>query len=433
MKKILSILMVLTLIVMFALTWYCSRKTEQLFMDQVNVLNQTAPALIKVGLQNYQRKLFSSIAQTTFHIQGKKGVTFNLSHQIRHFIWGVKIITVLEDGSGLAGSIETTVPLDEIQLITDIGLQGGSNSALVFPQLSFQGDDKTLTVTGIEIGWSLNKDLTSGDFICRLKELSLQQGAREVLNLDSLHIFTQTTDLQDVPLGSGKISLGRLKLEQPGMIPIEFQDIQYQGQTELTQGNFSGTFDLNFAQLLLAEEALSNGRVKLTLSGVDTALLKSLQQTAKDLQLKALDSQASSLELQIQLLGLYSKILNSGVTLSLEEVSLTSGEGGIKGSGELTLLEDSVSGGLLSPLANINAKFQLDIDRTAFVNSYRILNNLQSADVENQNPAVLAEQAEQIAGGLVQKGVFVRQSGGSFHVDFSWDEGLGTLNGEPLN
>ena len=433
MKKILSMLMVLTLIVMFALTWYCSRKTEQLFMDQVNALNQAVPALIKVDLQNYQRKLFSSTAQTTFHIQGKKEVSFNLNHQIRHFIWGVKIITVLEDAPELANSIETTVPLDEIQLITDISLQGGSKSALELPQLSFMGDGETLTVTGFKVNWNLNNDLTAGDFTCLFKGLIFQQGTREILNLDNLQIFSQVTGLQEVPLGSGKMSLGRLKLEQPGMIPIEFQDIQYQGLTELTQGDFSGTFDLNFARLLLAEEALSKGRIKLTLSGVDTELLKSLQQTARELQLKALDPQANPLELQIQLLGLYSKIFNSGITLSLEEVSLQSGDGGIKGSGVLTLVEDSASGGLFSPLENVNAKFQLDIDRTAFVTGYQILHSLQSAGVENQNPAVLAEQAEQIAGGLVQKGVFVRQDGDNFHVDFAWDEGLGTLNGEPLN
>ncbi len=117
MKKVLSILMLLTLIVLFVLTWYCSRKTEQFFMDQITALNQAAPALIKVDLQNYQRKLFSSTARTAFHLQGKDEVTFNLNHHIRHFIWGVKIITVLEDNSELTDSIKTTVPLEKSQPI----------------------------------------------------------------------------------------------------------------------------------------------------------------------------------------------------------------------------------------------------------------------------------------------------------------------------
>ena len=46
--------------------------------------------------------------------------------------------------------------------------------------------------------------------------------------------------------------------------------------------------------------------------------------------------------------------------------------------------------------------------------------------------ALLAEQAEQIAGGLVQKGILTRQDGDKFRVDFSWAGGQGILNGEPL-
>ena len=433
MKKILSTLMVLTLIVLFALTWFCSRKTEQLFMEQLNALNQAAPALMKVDLQNYHRRLFSSTAQTVLHLQGKNEVTFNLNHQIRHFIWGVKIVTVLEDGSELADSIETAVPLDEIQLITDISLQGASKSVLDLPQLSFLGDGGTLTLTGFKVNWNLNNDVTAGDFTCLLKGLSVQQGSREVLNLDRLHIFSQTSNLQEVPFGNGKMSLSGLKLQGPGMRPIEFQDIQYQGQTELTQGVFGGTFDLNFARLLLADETLSKGQMRLTLSGVDAALLKALRQTASELQLKALDPQADPLELQIKLLGLYSKIFNSGITFRLEELSLKSGDGEIRGDGILTLAGDSGFGSFFSLLENINAKFQLDIDRLAFVHGYQIFQNLRAGDQKKQNPAVLAEEAGQIASGLVQKGVFSRQDGDKFRLDFAWDKGRGKLNGEPLH
>lgn len=433
MKKILSTLMVLTLIVLFALTWFCSRKTEELFMAQLSAFNQAAPALMKVDLQNYHRRLFSSTAQTALHLQGKNGGTFKLNHQIRHFIWGGKIVTVLEEGSELADSIETAVPLDEIQLITDISLQGASKSVLELPQLSFLGDGDTLTLTGFKVNWNLNNDVTAGDFTCLLKGFSVQQGSREVFKLDSLHIFSQTTNLQEVPFGNGKMSLSGLKLQGPGMIPIEFQDIQYQGQTELTQGAFGGTFDLNFARLLLADETLSKGRMRLTLSGVDAAFLKALRQTASELQLKALDPQADPLELQIKLLGLYSKIFNSGITFRLEEVSLKSGDGEIRGDGVLTLVGDSGFGSFFSLLENINAKFQLDIDRLAFVHGYQIFQNLQAGDQKKQNPAVLAEEAGQIASGLVQKGVFSRQDGDKFRLDFAWDKGRGKLNGEPLN
>ena len=98
----------------------------------------------------------------------------------------------------------------------------------------------------------------------------------------------------------------------------------------------------------------------------------------------------------------------------------------------LSLPQESASESSLFSLGNITANFQLEIDRGAFIIGYRLLNDLQSAQGQYQNRAVLAEQAEQIAGGLVQKGIFTRQDGDKFRVDFSWAGGQGILNGEPL-
>lgn len=93
MKKFFSSLMIVSLVALFAMTWYTSRKTEQLFTAQIAAFNQTAPELIKVDLQSYQRKLFSSSARTALRIQGQKGIFFD--HQIRHFVWGIKMVTTL--------------------------------------------------------------------------------------------------------------------------------------------------------------------------------------------------------------------------------------------------------------------------------------------------------------------------------------------------
>ncbi|MFK5927752.1 MAG: DUF945 family protein [Desulfuromusa sp.] len=430
MKKILSILMALTLIVLFTLTWYSSRKTEQLFTAQINAFNQTAPGLIKVDLQEYQRKLFTSTAQTALQIQGQDKIIF--IHQIRHFVWGIKMTTILANNSDLANAITTTIPLNQLPIITDISFLGASKSTLELPQLSFQDDSGKLKMTGFSASWDLNADLTMGGFTCQLENLQRQQDNQNELNLTNLKISSQMTDLQDIPLGEGTLQVENLQLLEHGKPAIEFQNIQYRGQTDLTQKLFSNTAELNFDQLSLADETLRDGRLKLILSGIDTELLHSLQQTAKQLQLKALNQQGNPFELQLQLLGLYTQLLNSGITLHLEDLSVKSGEDKISGNGVLTLLNESSADGSLFSLANIQTNFQLDIDRGAFVTAYRLFNNLRSNGGNHQNPAVLAEQAEQIAGGLVQKGIFVQQGGDKFRVGFSWIKGQGTLNGNPF-
>ena len=430
MKKILSILMVLTIIILFALTWYCSRQTEQFFAARIAAINQVSPQLIVVELKNYQRKLFTANAETAVRIGGKEEIRLN--HQIRHFVWGVKMVTVLAPESTLAKGIVTQIPLDQFQLITDINLLGASKSRLILPQLKFQNDRGNLEITGFSAGWDLDSELTMGNFVCLLDSLRVQQADQSELNLVNLKITSQITDLQDIPLGNGELQLEKLQLIMGGKPAIEFQNIQSRGETALTQGLFSSSAELNFGRLLLAEETLRDGFLKLTLSEIDAELFHSIQNATGQLQQQALGQQNSSLERQLQLLELYTELLQSGMTLHLEELSLSTDNGEINGKGMLLLPQESASESSLFSLENITANFQLEIDRGAFVTGYRLLNDLQSAQGQYQNRAVLAEQAEQIAGGLVQKGIFTRQDGDKFRVDFSWAGGQGILNGEPL-
>lgn len=428
MKKILSILMALTIVVLFTLTWYCSRKTEQLFTEQITAINQASPELVNVELINYQRKLFSSKAETAVSISGEEEIRLN--HQIRHFIWGVKMATTLASDSALAKNIATQIPLDQLQLTTDFSLLGASKSRFILPQFQFEDESGSLEITGFSIGWDLSSDLTMGNFICLLDTLRFQQTDQSGFNLENLEISTQITDVREIPLGDGKLQLEKLQLIKQGAPSIEFQDIQYLGKTNLSQEIFSSTADLHISQLLMAGETLSNGQLKLTLSGIEAELLRSIQQTAEQLQQQALNQQSSPLELQLQLLGFYSELLNSGITLTLEELSLNTESGGVSGTGELALLKDATAESSFFSLENIVGSFQLEMDQGTFVTGYRLFNNLQSTGDKYQNPAVLAEQAEQIIGGLVQKGIFVREGEDKFRIDISWAEGQGKLNGE---
>ena len=64
-----------------------------------------------------------------------------------------------------------------------------------------------------------------------------------------------------------------------------------------------------------------------------------------------------------------------------------------------------------------------------FAAAYRYYANFRSR--RNDNAAVLNEQAEQFSGGLVQKGIFVRQDG-LFMLDFTDNNGQNRLNGKIL-
>lgn len=428
MKKILSILMVLTIVTLFSLTWYFSHKTEQIFTDQITTINQASPELVNIELIDYQRKLFASKAETAVSINGGKEVRLN--HQMRHFVWGVEMITTLSPDSALAKNVVINTPHEPLQLTTDFSLLGASKSRFILPQFQIEDESGNLKITGFSAGWDLSSDLTMGNFVCFLDNLQLQLADQGELNLANLKISTQITDVQEVPLGNGTLQLEKLQLIGDEKPAIEFKNLQYRGETDLIQGLFSSTAELSFPQLILAGETLSDGKIKLTLSGIDAELLRALQQTAGKLQQQALDQQSNSLELQLQLFGLYSELLSSGMTLTLEEFSLNTANGGVSGTGALTLLKESVAGSSLFSLEDIKANFQLEIDHGAFVTGYQLFDNLQSSEGHYQNQTVLAEQAEQISGGLIQKGIFTRQDGDKFHMDFSLVDGKGRLNGK---
>ncbi|MEA3362674.1 MAG: DUF945 family protein [Thermodesulfobacteriota bacterium] len=427
MKKFFSSLMIVSLVALFAMTWYTSRKTEQLFTAQIAAFNQTAPELIKVDLQSYQRKLFSSSARTALRIQGQKGIFFD--HQIRHFVWGIKMVTTLAEDSELAQIIAEKTHLDQFQLTTDISILGASQSTLALPDISYQDPDGRIQMNGFRANWDLDANLTTGELTCQLDNLILQQAEQVEINLSGFSLSSQMINLQDIPLGSGELLLEKIQIVGHGKPALEVHNIHYRGQTDLDQNIYSSTGELSFSEAFFAEEKLNNGELKMVLSGLDPELLHSLQQTAKQLQNKAFNQQISSFELQLQLLDLYTKLFDSGVILNLEKLSLSSGEDQVNGRGTLTLLKKSASKGSIFSLENIQGSFQLDIDRGAFVAGYRLFNILRFGENNNQNAAVLAEQAEQLAGGLVQKGIFTQQDGGKFHVDFSLFEGQGKLNG----
>lgn len=422
MKKILSTLMVLTLIALFVMTWYLSRKTEQIFTEQIAVINQISPEIVKVDLQNYQRRLFTSQAVTVVSVKGKKKV--KLHHQIRHFVWGVKMLTTLAKESEAAA-----ITPEQLHLTTDFSLQGASQTKLNVPEISFQDVNGSLKIIGLQTQLDLHENLNSGTFDCQMDSLHFQQADQTELDLANLSISSQMTDLQDIPLGSGELLLEKLQVDIQGQPAVTFHTVHYQGRTDLVQNSYNSNAAITFAELLLADETLSQGELELTLSDIDAELLHSLQQTAIKLQTLVLNQQASSFELQLQLLGLYTELLHSGITLTLEKLSLHSGDDEINGNGILTLLKKPTAGNSFFSLQNIEGSFQLDIDRGAFVTGYRLFNKLRFGKGQKQNPAVLAEQAEQIAGGLVQKGIFIRQNGDKFHMDFSLFEGEGKLNG----
>ena len=116
--------------------------------------------------------------------------------------------------------------------------------------------------------------------------------------------------------------------------------------------------------------------------------------------------------------------------MGVPQLALRSGDGVMQGQGRFELPVTPVSG--LQAFSAIQGRFQLDIDRSFFATGFRLLDKLQNEGKTALNRAVLAEQAEQLAGGLLQKGLLARHPDGGYRIDFSLEQGQGSLNGKPF-
>ena len=388
-KKVLTTLMVLIILVLFALTWYSSRKTEQLFIAQIETINNSYPQLIQIQLENYQRHLFVSQARTKISTARQE---LTLNHQIRHFIWGMTITSSLAENSGLAAQFAEKIPVAQLTLVSDINFKGTVKSRLEFPGESLRATDGSFAISGLTLNWQPAEPSISPNFELKVKKLVLGQTQRA----------------------------------------ISLEDMAFSASSYLENETYSHADALHISRLDLAGEELRNGLITLKLSGLHQ---ESLQDLAVQLQRMVTSEQTVSPQTQFDLLALYAEILKSGLTLKLEELQLESATGKLIGTGFLILQPtDDILGALVS-MSNINAGFQLALNRDIFKTGYRLVNNFP-ADGEGlfQPPTVLNEKAEQLIEKLIAQGIFTKQQEtGRFGIDFSFSGGEASLNGRVVN
>ena len=122
MKKFLTPLLLLSLVVLFGMTWYCSLQAERYFNAEVEAINRALPTAIHLKVETYRRSLFTAEAETAVMIGGRE--LTRLHHLIRHYVWGVDMFSTLAPGSPLADEVGQIVPLQLLQLKSHVSLRG---------------------------------------------------------------------------------------------------------------------------------------------------------------------------------------------------------------------------------------------------------------------------------------------------------------------
>jgi uncharacterized protein YdgA (DUF945 family) len=246
-----------------------------------------------------------------------------------------------------------------------------------------------------------------------------------------VQINSRFSEQQGLPIGSGQVRLGQVSLQQQNQPGFELNELRYQVSSSLENDQLASQLELQLDSLLLGGESFSDGKLQLQVAGIDAAAVRDLQASTRQIQAASAGQQVDPLIQQLQLLGLYSQLFEAGPTVSLQQLALRADQGELLGKGQVTLQDLNLTDGNGFAFDQLNGQLQLDIDLPFFQAGFRLVNNLKRQG-RGSNPAVLNEQAEQLGGGLIQKGIFTRREDGGFRLELSLEQGQAELNGQPF-
>lgn len=383
-KKCLSSLMILIILILFTLTWYSAHKTEELLTEQIEDFNHRAQPLIEMTLDSYQRHLLTSTARTS--VTTSAG-TIRLAHQIRHFIWGPKITTVMEGSSDIHAINVRGDALENFQLVTQISFDGSMKGTFKTPQNHFKFSQGSLELSGSTWQWFPKKESATGTFEFHSASF-IWETAQERLEINDFSILSS---------GNGEFAF----------------------PTRATT--------MRFSRMTLGNEELRQGQLTLEISGIDRATLNKIGHRVGQLYQQFTGPQTMPATDQLELFNLYRQLLEAGAKIRVDPLSVNMKEGSIKASGVLILKPTEDILGSLVSLSNVETDLFLTIDQPAFQNVYRLINKDHEKSADKLNT-----EADRIIDQWVQRGLLMQQAGDKrYKFDFSLKQGQASLNGNP--
>ncbi len=418
-KRRLTPILLIIILALFGLTYYNSIKAEQLFRQQLSELNQEAG--ITISLESYQRRFFS--AEATTSAQNPLLGTLRLHHLIRHFAWGGQMETRLIEAPLLEQAFIAQPPLTEFSLTSKAGLTGQLSNVLSIPELHLQNGTLALNIENADASWHKKLD-QPGQFALSADAFDVQHGD-EQFKLQQLEISATAADNFR---STSTLTTAALSLADAEQKLIQAGSLAATTSTELIDGKMVQNSELTVQQIDLLGEQFDNARLDMTLSAIDPELLAQIQGALHQLQRQALLGQEQGFESQMQLLGLYMQLIHSGVTLEVNDLSLQQQDSDFAARGHLKL-PDSQSDFSGFSFTALDIAVQLGVDPQLFKSAWFALNRARQ---QEQNRAVSDELAEQLLGGLEQKGLLSKNQQGRYSLDYQKNENGTILNGKSL-
>lgn len=418
-KKLLTPTLLFTLVLLFALTWFVSIKAEEHFSLWVKRSNQVAPIITSTDLVSYNRGFFTAEAVTSIDI--KDIGRYDFHHLIRHYLWGINVTTtpqtMAESPSFLAG----------LRIITDVGPTGAARSRLSMPQLKIASDlGPSVTIDRIAAEGRVNAAATEGSWDMTLDQLKLIVDEYNSVLLTGLQSSGEMTNLDYFPLGRNRTRVAAISFEDGRDNPLLLEGIEIHGNNLIDSSDiYLARSELAFARLLASGHEFQNGRLILELRDIDARVIDVLVEAGHSLRNQTSTTMISDDEIASLFIEPLSRaLLRSGLTLSLEELSLTADDANLHGQGLATLAANQADVNLEQLAEQIRFTLGTDFD----IQILARINQLFSG--KNGNLAQREEELRIVLGTMTQLGFLSRVGGDRFRLLVSYEDGEFELNGQ---
>jgi len=423
-KKLLAPTLIITLVVLFTLTWYCSIKAEEYFALWVERSNQYVPVNTTNKLVSYERRFFTAEAITAVDITNLGRYDFH--HLIRHYAWGVTMIT-----TPVAES-DTSSRFEGLRIVTDVGPTGSARSRLSLPQLKVETDSgTTLTIDRIAGEGQVNAAATQGSWDISLEQIQIILDEHHHLVVAGMNSSAELENLDQFPLGHSRSRINSLALETADGRPVVINGLDIEWANLLDPDHLYVTFsELSFTSMQAGDSGFADGHLVLKLNKLDTRVIKTLMTARNRLRhhISSTNNVADTL-LEEVALPVYHALLQSGATLALENLSLTTAGGQLAGAGRATLKPGAADTAFGILLEQIDSELQLDFDVVILARLNQLLEQVQG---KSSNITRKEEELQMIFGGLAQLGFLTRLEGDRFRLRVAYDQGEIKLNDQPF-
>lgn len=431
MKKIVIVAGVLILAGLVGGTYYSSRKTEQVFTAQMERTRELYGSLLVVHMDAYEKGFLQSRAKTSVHM----GDAFNLSlqHRITHLPWGARVVTTLDRAAYPAedlAAIEQRLPLDEVRLVSRIGMTGGSRMQMQVPDIDIQEEGTQFRLSGIDFDAGVNGAMDAGDYDIGIASLQMVTPEAESVTLDDLRYTGTFRYLDGLPLGDGRLQLAKVQASDAGAVKFAMNNLACSVNTTLTDQTLNQYADLTFEELSVVGETCSKGHLKYEVTGLDADGMREIQAVYRSVSADLLaDREPDPFLLQLQVMSKFWELLQKGVHVKLETLELQSAGGGVNVQGFVDLAKAAAQSGPAFDVNSLSAEATLQMDEGTLAYGYRLASLLNGQQVPEEE---MARQADAFTRSLLARNILVKRDGGGFKAEFIFANGQGRLNGRPM-